>query len=243
MKKKVIERIVESPGAPNENDLWLNGKTLKKFQNGEWVAISGGGGGSASSLSDMTDVDISSPADGDTLVYNATTHKWESGSGGGCSCLPPMLVEGTMDTIDGNYVFSPNVGMPSFAEARAYMLDGGQVYMIADTGEETIVNVAGSTGVEYISGYDFNWLNSGSEGGDEPQTYTIHGSVNSDKQFFEGTDEMTWSDAYNHFNNGDTIILQFTSLATGMTLTETVVSMENEVATTTNGFHWLRGIE
>lgn len=41
--KKVIERIVESPGAPNENDLWLNGKTLKKFQNGQWVAISGGG--------------------------------------------------------------------------------------------------------------------------------------------------------------------------------------------------------
>ncbi len=43
--KKVIERIVESPGAPSENDLWLNGTTLKKFQNGEWVAISGGNSG------------------------------------------------------------------------------------------------------------------------------------------------------------------------------------------------------
>ena len=49
--KKVIERIVESPGAPNENDLWLNGTTLKKFQNGEWVAISGGGSGSGDSSS------------------------------------------------------------------------------------------------------------------------------------------------------------------------------------------------
>lgn len=39
--KKVIERIVESPGAPNENDLWLNGTTLKKFENGEWIDISG----------------------------------------------------------------------------------------------------------------------------------------------------------------------------------------------------------
>lgn len=152
--------------------------------------------------------------------------------------LPPMMVEGTMDSIDGDFVFSPNVGMPSFAEARAYMIGGGQVYMIVDTGEETIVNVAVASAAEYIAGYDLTWSNH------EPQTYTIHGSVNSDKQFFEGTDEMTWYDAYNHFNNGDTIILQFTSLATGMTLTETVVSMDevDGVATTTNDFHWLLGV-
>ena len=60
--KKVIERIVESPGAPNENDLWLNGTTLKKFQNGEWVAISGGnsdgGGGSGDSDSDIQIVEL-----------------------------------------------------------------------------------------------------------------------------------------------------------------------------------------
>jgi len=50
--KKIIERIVESPGAPNENDLWLNGTTLKKFENGEWKVISGSessGGGSTPS--------------------------------------------------------------------------------------------------------------------------------------------------------------------------------------------------
>lgn len=60
MKKKVIERIVESPGAPNENDLWLNGKTLKKFQNGEWVAISGGNssGGDGDSDSDIQIVEL-----------------------------------------------------------------------------------------------------------------------------------------------------------------------------------------
>ena len=47
------------------------------------LANGGGGSGSASSLSDMTDVDILSPSDGDTLVYNATTGKWENGSGSG----------------------------------------------------------------------------------------------------------------------------------------------------------------
>ena len=60
--KKVIERIVESPGAPNENDLWLNGTTLKKFQNGEWVAISGGNsggdGGGGDSDSDIQIVEL-----------------------------------------------------------------------------------------------------------------------------------------------------------------------------------------
>lgn len=39
--KKIIERIVESDGASNENDLWLNGATLKKFQNGEWIPVGG----------------------------------------------------------------------------------------------------------------------------------------------------------------------------------------------------------
>lgn len=45
----------------------------------------GGGGGGSSTLSGLTDVDISNPTDGQTLVYNATTEKWENGAGGGAS--------------------------------------------------------------------------------------------------------------------------------------------------------------
>ena len=56
--KKVIERIVESSGAPNENDLWLNGTTLKRFQNGEWVAISGGNSGGGDSDFDIQIVEL-----------------------------------------------------------------------------------------------------------------------------------------------------------------------------------------
>lgn len=40
-------------------------------------------GGGASTLSGLTDVDISNPTDGQTLVYNAATGKWENGAGGG----------------------------------------------------------------------------------------------------------------------------------------------------------------
>lgn len=45
--------------------------------------------GGSTSLEGLTDVDISNPSDGQTLVYNATTEKWENGesAGGGFTLL------------------------------------------------------------------------------------------------------------------------------------------------------------
>lgn len=40
------------------------------------------GSGGSSTLSGLTDVDISNPTDGQTLVYNSTSGKWENGDGG-----------------------------------------------------------------------------------------------------------------------------------------------------------------
>lgn len=45
--------------------------------------VGGGGGGGSSTLSGLTDVDISNPSNGQTLVYNSTSGKWENGAGGG----------------------------------------------------------------------------------------------------------------------------------------------------------------
>lgn len=88
-------------------------------------AGSGGGGGSTT-LSGLTDVDISTPTDGQTLVYNATSGKWENGSGGGAMVVPfefvdekPTLMAKAGDIYDamarGKHVvvvFSvPNVGV------------------------------------------------------------------------------------------------------------------------------------
>lgn len=39
--------------------------------------------GGSSTLSGLTDVDISDPTDGQTLVYNAESGKWVNGAGGG----------------------------------------------------------------------------------------------------------------------------------------------------------------
>lgn len=51
--------------------------------NGTWDTPSGGGG--SSTLVGLTDVDISSPTNGQILKYNSTTHKWENADEGGSS--------------------------------------------------------------------------------------------------------------------------------------------------------------
>ena len=48
--KKIIDRIVESPGEPGKNDLWIKtnidgSSELKHFSNGRWKGIAGGSGG------------------------------------------------------------------------------------------------------------------------------------------------------------------------------------------------------
>lgn len=56
------------------------------------AASAKGGPGGASTLSGLTDVDISNPSDGQTLVYNAESGKWENGAGGsGASLVMPNI--------------------------------------------------------------------------------------------------------------------------------------------------------
>ena len=49
---------------------------------GKWREDSAGGGGGSSNLSDLDDVDISEPSDGQSLVFDEATQKWVNGSGG-----------------------------------------------------------------------------------------------------------------------------------------------------------------
>lgn len=75
-------------------------KYLFDAENGEWLEQpeeGGGGGGGSSTLSGLTDVDISNPTDGQTLVYNATSGKWENGAGGGGGVMVIHDVNGTLD--------------------------------------------------------------------------------------------------------------------------------------------------
>lgn len=49
------------------------------YMMGQKAAGGGGGGGGSSTLAGLTDVDISNPTDGQTLVYNQSAGKWENG--------------------------------------------------------------------------------------------------------------------------------------------------------------------
>lgn len=68
------------------------------------AASAKGGPGGASTLSGLTDVDISNPTDGQTLVYNATSGKWENGAGGGMPVIDGTQLneEITLDITAGN---------------------------------------------------------------------------------------------------------------------------------------------
>lgn len=58
----------------------------------------------ASTLAGLTDVDISDPTDGQTLVYNATSGKWENGAGGRPGTLVVHDVsDGDDDRLDHTY--------------------------------------------------------------------------------------------------------------------------------------------
>ena len=58
-----------------DGDLVTSAK-LNKMEQG--IAASGGG-----ALESLSDVDLSNPTNGQTLVYNGTSGKWENSSGGG----------------------------------------------------------------------------------------------------------------------------------------------------------------
>ena len=63
------------------------------------VKVRASGSGS-STLAGLTDVDISNPTDGQTLVYNATSGKWENGAGGGGASLVMPNISITMTGVD-----------------------------------------------------------------------------------------------------------------------------------------------
>ena len=50
---------------------------------GSLIFNKNGGGGGASAMSDLTDVNITSPSEGETLIYDSASEKWVNGQGGG----------------------------------------------------------------------------------------------------------------------------------------------------------------
>lgn len=82
---------------------------------------SSGGSGGATALADLTDVDITSPANGDALLYNGNTGKWYNGtvsSGGGTVTRVEMTVP-TGFAISGSPITSSGTLALTFASGYA----------------------------------------------------------------------------------------------------------------------------
>lgn len=83
----------------------IGGIVIKKI-----YGISGiGGSGGASALEDLTDVNISSPTDGQILTYNSTSQKWENANAGSGGSGYSETVLYTGSSSQSSYQLSDNI--------------------------------------------------------------------------------------------------------------------------------------
>lgn len=108
----------------------------------EFSEDEGGGGGGSTTLAGLTDVDISNPTDGQTLVYNATSGKWENGAGGGdggiycidASVVPSSVTIGDVEYTE-IYLDAYVDPLPFYIIPAAVILDAKAFYLKGTDGD------------------------------------------------------------------------------------------------------------
>lgn len=96
--------------------------------NKEWISFSSSGSGGGSSMGDISlanlvDVSLANPADGDTLVYDATSEKWVAQAGGGSNGDGMRFVEFSIEWIEGQ----PSVTFVDTYEEILNLLTNGKL--------------------------------------------------------------------------------------------------------------------
>ena len=91
---------------PNDTESTIsNIKAMFGFWTEQYISAlgqgSGGGGGGASALTDLVDVAISNPTNGQVLKYNSTTGKWYNGTDEGVTSLAWSQITGKPTTLSG----------------------------------------------------------------------------------------------------------------------------------------------
>ena len=102
-----------APVGPGNGDTWFDSSTGKAYiyysdaDSSQWVEIGNPGG--FSSLSVLSDVDLTGLADGNSLVYDSATSTWVPGEGGGGSSF--TVAETAPDTAEqGDVWFNSGTG-------------------------------------------------------------------------------------------------------------------------------------
>ncbi|AXK81573.1 hypothetical protein DW352_14230 [Pseudolabrys taiwanensis] len=71
-------------------------KALNYYDGTAWTAVGGSGGAGSSTLSGLSDVSVGSQSNGQALIWNSTSSKWEPGSVSGGGPSEPMSRSGTL---------------------------------------------------------------------------------------------------------------------------------------------------
>ena len=113
--------------APGSSVITADGDVGFLKSDGTWSWVEGGGGSGSSSLYGLTDVDITNPEDGQVLKFNATTGKWENGTGGGSG--EKFVITGSdFDYYSGHSFTSDK----TYAEISAAYESGQQLVLSSD---------------------------------------------------------------------------------------------------------------
>ena len=139
---------------PNDTESTIsNIKAMFGFWTEQYISAlgqgSGGGGGGASALTDLVDVAISNPTDGQVLKYNGTTHKWYNGNDEGLTSLPWSSITGKPTTLGGYGI--TDAYTKTEADGRYLKLSGGTM---SNTNVVTNMNadlLDGLNGADYLS--------------------------------------------------------------------------------------------
>lgn len=107
------------------------GNQLKLTNLGEALA------GGASALADLTDVDLTGLANGDTLVYNSATLKWEPGAGGSGAFDPTDMYAAALSDLSDVSLYLPQDG-----DVLTYNSETGQW----EAGDPNIATIVGGLG-------------------------------------------------------------------------------------------------
>lgn len=120
-------------------------------------------------INNLTNVDITSVANGETLIYNSTTSKWENGAGGGGGGTLSGLSDVTItsvadgdviryDTVTGTYINDPYArGLSTLI--YAYMGGGAQIEAVS-----TDVALSFTNGSGIYAGIEDNSFSTGTIG-------------------------------------------------------------------------------
>lgn len=176
---------------------------------GSLIFNKNGGGGGASAMSDLTDVNITSPSEGETLIYDSTSEQWVNGQGGGKQIA---LTQAQYDalvqagTVDPTVEYFITDGIPAQANFPVTVYTGTPTSVVTQGECKITVVDMGTFYLKTIEGW-----------------FKANGTISTVVEF---TDLYTFnSEALVGFNNG-TIMLSY-GADTGFFFCRTSVHMEN----------------